>query len=62
LFFDDPSASGSVTRWDGIIEISIFVYITPFVIGFLVFLGRVLRFYKNEERARKEEHLRRADN
>jgi len=57
LFIDDPSASGSVTKWDGIIKIWLFVYVTPVVVGFLVFMGRLRRFYKNEERARKEKSL-----
>jgi len=57
LFVDDPSASGSVTKWEGIIKIWFFVYVTPVVVGFLVFMGRVRRFYKNKEQARKEENL-----
>jgi len=55
-FVDHPSASDSVTKWDGIIKIWIFVYLTPIVVGFLVFMGRVRRFYKMQERARKEEN------
>ena len=57
LFVDDPFASDSLTKWDGIINVWFFIYVTPVVVGFLVFMGRVRRFYKNEEQARKEEDL-----
>lgn len=57
LFFGGPSVSDSVTKWDGIIEVWFFVYLTPFVIGFLLFTGRVRRFYKDEQRDRKEDGL-----
>ena len=58
LFVDDPSGSDSAPKWDGIIIIWLFVYVTPVVVGFLVFMGKVRRFYKNEDRARKGKSLK----
>jgi heme/copper-type cytochrome/quinol oxidase subunit 2 len=57
LFIDDPYASSSVTKWDGIINIWFFVYVTPVVVVFLVFMWRIRRFYKNKGRTRKENNL-----
>lgn len=57
LFFDGPSDSDSVTKWDGIIEVWFFVYLTPVVIGFLLFTWRVRNFYKVEQRDVKKDGL-----
>jgi len=55
MFFDN--ASDSVTKWDGIIRVWFFIYATPFVIGFLVFVVRVRRFYEKEKPTRRGESL-----